>query len=595
MFENRLQNSLHRPAVTLLAILPVVVALTAAPACADDAELPLHVQIDRLIAAGTPDYESQAVPLASDAEFLRRVSLDLTGQIPTTDATRAFLTDDDPEKREKLVDRLLDSPEYARHMQNVYDVMLMRRLRAQKVSEADWQTFLRTSFAENKSWDQITREILSADGTDAKKRGPARFYLDRDGEANEITRDVGRIFLGVNLECAQCHDHPEVYDWKQEHYYGISAFLIRTFVFTDKQKKAMLAEKAEGEVTFQSVFEPADKKKGGKTTLPKLFDGPVLEEPKFKEGEEYEVKPDKDVRPIPKFSRLAKLPAAIIEGSDGRFARTAANRLWAQMMGRGLIHPVDYDYSLNPPSHPELLDLLAQQFEAQGYDIKWMLRELALTKTYQRSSRQAVAPESENIAAAANDEIVDAEALAEAAESAEPEEKSVEELPEEAFGQAMLKPLSPSQFAWAVLQATGEADVQRKALGDKFTEAALHQKLTGIENRFIQLFGGLPGSPPEEFESTVDQVLFLANDATVLGLIRPKNGNLADRLNKLPEDDAKALADELFLSVLTREPTEEEVAGVQNYLSGLSANAHADGIQELIWALLASSEFRFNH
>lgn len=534
------------------------------------AEEPLRQVIDRLVALRTPDYDKLAAPVCADDEFLRRVFLDLTGMIPGIGEARQFLSDPDPAKREKLVDKLLASPEHARHLQRVIDLMLMRRLPQKHVPAAEWEKFLRDSFSANKPWDQIVREILTADGSDPQVRGPARFYLDRDGDVNEITRDIGKLFLGANLECAQCHNHPQVDDFKQQYFYGISAFYVRSFVMTDKEKRVVFAEKADGEATFESVFEIRDKtSKGPKTTSPKLFEGMPISEPKFEKPEDaYVVKPDdkdKTIRPVPRFSRRAKFAEFIASGENRRFCRTTANRLWALVFGRGIVNPVDLDHSDNPPSHPLLLAMLTDEIAAHQLDIRFFLRELVLSKTYQRSSRR---------------------------ESADP--AAVQ--PEDAlFAQSLLKPLSPAQLAWSILQATGEADLQRQALADKYTEAALHEKLVGYENRFVQLFGGEPGHPPDGFVSTADQVLFLANDPMIVGLIRPRGGNLADRLLKLPADNPQQIAEELFLSVLTRRPTAADVQDVTAYLAGQTGDARSAAIQELIWATLSSSEFRFNH
>jgi len=532
-----------------------------------DAQKPLHRYIDELIAAGTPNYEQIAAPIADDAEFVRRVYLDLTGMIPTAEQVRAFLADQSPDKREQLIDRLLDTAEYARHMQRRFDVMLMRRLPQRNVPAGEWRQFLRDSFAQNKPWDEMVREMLSADGTDPKNRGPASFYLDRNGDADELTRDIGRIFLGADLACAQCHNHPEVDDYLQTHYYGISAFLVRSYVFTDKKKKRkILAEKAVGEVSFENVFEAADKKgkdKSTKTTEPAIFNLTMPEEPNFKKGTEYVTKPSKKTAGVPKFSRREFLPKLITSPKNERFTRTAANRLWAMFMGRGLVHPLDRDHSDNPPSHPELLQLLTDQFRNHNYDIKWYVRQLLLSKTYQRSSRVASKP-------------------------------GGRVPPESAFAQAMLRPLTPEQFAWSILQATGETDVHRRALGKKLTEAALHKRLNGYEKRFVSLFGGEPGKPPEEFETTVDQVLFLSNDDAMAKLLKPKSGNLADRLLKLPADQPEKIAEELFLSVLSRTPTKQDIADVRNFLKGQTGDARQTAMQDLIWALITSSEFRFN-
>src|SRR5262249_26271534 len=153
---------------------------------------------------------------AEDAEFLRRVTLDLTGTIPTSAEARAFLADKAADRRVALIDRLLASPERARHMAHVFDAMLMERRVAKQVPAAQWHEYLRSSFAVNKAWDVLAKELLTGDGSDAKTRPALRFLLDRDGEPHLITRDVSRLMLGMNLQCAQCHDHPRIEDWKQD-------------------------------------------------------------------------------------------------------------------------------------------------------------------------------------------------------------------------------------------------------------------------------------------------------------------------------------------------------------------------------------------
>src|SRR5262249_13040833 len=233
---------------------------------------PLHERIDRHIMA-RPEYAKQAAAPADDAEFLRRVWLDLARGLSPPDDARAILNHKAPDKRAKLIDRLLAGPHYARHMANIVDVWLMDRRPDKHVKRGEWQEYLRTSFAANKPYDHLVGEVLSADGVDAKQRAPAKFYLDRDGEPHLLTRDVSRLFLGMNLHCAQCHDHPLVDAYKQDHYYGVYAFLSRSYVFADKKTKiAVFAEKAEGDVAFESVFLPKVKKSTG----PRLPDGPPI-------------------------------------------------------------------------------------------------------------------------------------------------------------------------------------------------------------------------------------------------------------------------------------------------------------------------------
>lgn len=529
---------------------------------------PLHKIIDEQIQLQFKDQSKFVSAISSDSEFLRRVYLDLTGRIPSITQTREFLDDVRPEKRASLVDQLLASPEYARYTSQQLDVMFMRRLRKKHINVSTWEEYLRKSVADNKPLDQIVREIFAADGSNKETKAAARFYLARAGDVNELTRDIGKIFLGADLTCAQCHDHPDVTDWKQDHYYGISAFLIRSFVFTDKKKKqAVFAEKAEGEVKFESVFEVRDKtSKGAETTLPVIFNGTKISEPAFKKGEEYQVKPAKNVRPIPKYSRRAQLGVAITSPQNRRFARTMANRLWAMIMGRGIVHPLDADHSENPPSHAQLLDILTDGLIAHQFDLKWFLREIVLSETYQRSS--------------ANDLF---------------NKKDTGKLDDSKFTHAIMKPLTPEQFSWAVLQATGYADIHRKSLKNKLTEASLRKKLLGYEKRFVALFGGLPGKTVEGFETTADQTLYLSNDGAIQGFVRPGSGNTADRVMKVPADQPDKIAEELYLSVFNRQPDQTEIEEVSKLLQGKAGKERSQMVCDLVWALLMSSEFRFNH
>lgn len=529
---------------------------------------PLHVQIDRLIAAKFPKFASFQAPLTSDAEFLRRISLDLTGNVPSVNATRQFLADHDPQKRARLIDALLSSADHARHLANVFDVIYMRRIKTDNIPSKDWKDYLQQSFAENKPYDQLAREILSADGSDPKTHCRARFYVDRQGEMNEITRDVGRIFLGADLECAQCHDHPQIDDFRQEHYYGLAAFFIRASLYRSKDRQFMLAEKADGEVSFESVFDIRDKvSHGPQTTKPKLFDGPAIAEPTFaKADERYLVKPGKDVRPVPKFSRLGGIAQVITAPENARFARTAANRLWAVLMGRGIVDPVDLDHSFNPPSHPELLDALTQSLARNKYNIRDFIREIALSQTYQRSSQRLKADGS-----------------------------SAENAPPEMFAQAPLKPLSPEQFARALLHTTGAGEVPQDSAGDKTDVAKSKKPKKDFTERIVSLFGGVPGKPSSQFEATPVQALYLANDPQLIALTAPKSGNLADRLQKFSATDVAPLADELYLSLLSRPPVPQEVQDVREYLADAKQTERRELLRQLIWALATSAEFRFNH
>lgn len=549
-------------------------ALLLATAGRSWAEEPLHEKIDRLIEAGRPG--RFAAP-ATDGEFLRRATLDLNGMIPTAVEARAFLDDPSPYKGDRLIDDLLERPEYARRLAIAFDVALMERRPDTHVPAAQWQEFLRAAFAANMPYNELARTILGAEDDDPDHRGPSKFYLDRLGEPTTLTRDVGRLFLGRDMTCAQCHDHVLYDDYKQAHYYGLYAFFSRSYLVQDARGVTHLAEKADGDVTFKSVFN----KKVTHATGPRLIDGPPPVEPTVAKGQEYHAYPGDRVRAIPTHSRRALLSPLVASGKVPEFNRNIANRLWALMMGRGLVHPLDLDHSDNPPSNPELLDLLTSSFVAMGYDVRAFLRELALTRAYRRSS--------------------------EPHPGLSPGESGPGSL-----AVATLRPLTPEQFAWSLMQATGivaatradaerrllgldpkfraitEADATRSRLGRELVEKEVFARLEGNSGPFIRLFGRPAGTSQDAGDATVHQALFLANGDPVHSWL----AGLANQLNARAEPSA--LAEELYLAVLTRRPTADERAEVTQHLAARTQD-RPQAIQELAWALVTSAEFRFNH
>jgi Protein of unknown function (DUF1549)/Protein of unknown function (DUF1553) len=545
---------------------------------------PLHRKIDRMVDA---KLEAGGAEVATDAEFMRRVCLDLGGMIPSSVDARAFLDDPSAYKRRRLIERLLASPAYARRMEGFFDLMLMERREDVHVPAREWRAFLRRAFAENTPYNRLVAQILSVDGTEPDQRAAAKFYLDRLADPNLLTRDIGRMFLGRDMQCAQCHDHPLIDDYKQAHYYGLYAFLSRTTVFDDSTKGPVLAEKAEGDVTFTSVF----KKKVSHKTGPRILDGPESKEPSVPKGAEYLLAPDKEnkVRTIPRHSRRAELPGRITSGSIPEFDRNIVNRLWALMMGRGLVHPVDLHHADNPPADPELLDVLAREFVAMKYDVKAFLRELALSRVYQRSSERPP-----DASASAGDE---AEATGELAV-------------------APLKPLEPEQLAWSAMRGLGlvamaqqraierldghdpkmraifQTDAKRRALRETTLEELVRDELQGNVTPFVHQFASAAGQPQIPTEPTVHQALFLSNGHLIQAWLAPSAGFLVGRLAGLA--DPFAVADELYVSLLSRRPTVEERDEVERYLKERGKD-RVPALQELAWALLASTEFRFNH
>ena len=531
----------------------------------------LHERIDALLIQSDPHFVQHEAGLSSDSKFLRRVYLDFLGRIPTATEVQIFQQQPDIHKRVQTIDRLLQRPEHARHMQHVFDVTLMQRLPKKHVPVEQWQDYLYRSFQQNISWQQLTWDLLSATGAQAETRSAARFLLDRELKPELLTRAIGRVFLGRDLECAQCHNHPTIEDYPQQHYYGLVSFFSRAYLFSDpKNKESSIGEKAEGTTKFTSVFTNEEA-----TTFPRVLDLPVIADPPA-DKEPYLAKPDKNTRGIPKYSRLQQLPEAITRADNVAYRQNIANRLWYFMMGRGLVEPLDMFHEANAPTHPELLKLIADDLHEHQYDMRYFLKQLALTKAYQRSS------------------LV----------------KAAEEPAAPRYTAAQIKPLSAEQLAWSTMQATGLVQTTRQATLESFSakkesdsspvitdwislelhlEAIVNKKLQEHVNTFVTAFSQI--DQPGKFNATANQALFLGNAPLISTWLLPANNNLTARL--VAEPDSDKLAKELYLCVLSRLPSPEETEQVTRFLAEFSERTTT--IQELVRALLCSAEFRFNH
>ena len=365
---------------SVVIVLQVVFAVGFAQTSAAQADDSLRAVIDQHLKPLSGLIPAQC----SDAEFLRRVSLDLSGMPPTADEARAFLAETAANKREQLVEKLLASPHYTRHFASALDLMLMERRANTHVTADEWQAWLLKSVRENKPWNVLAREILTADGDDPNQRPAARFTLDRASEPNLLTHDISRIFFGRDMQCAQCHDHPIVADYLQSDYHGLLAYVAPGYALVRKEGDKQItlqAERAGGDLSFESVFVKGTQHRTGA----RMPDDTAIEEPFFLPGEEYQIAPADNVKSVPKFSRRAKLAELATNGTNHAFNQNIANRLWAHMFGRGLVHPLDLHHPDNPATDPELLQILGERFAAMNYNIQSFLREIALSEAYQRS------------------------------------------------------------------------------------------------------------------------------------------------------------------------------------------------------------------
>jgi len=349
---------------------------------------PLCERIDQVVASCN---QSPEIPLADDLEFLRRVYLDLVGRGPTIEEINTFRqqVNERPGEsrmiRREVIDDLLERDEFSRQYARVLDVMFTER-REEKIGVLEFREFIRQWLADKKPLNELCLEVLAADGTGEKWRPAASFFLNRDAEPNLMTRDVGRIFFGRDVQCAQCHDHPLVADYEQSEYFGILSFVNRTYLFTDETrgKMPLLGEKADGQLEFASVFHPDRGKSPAQPVLP--LDMAMDAEPMVaSDVDAYIVPPEKDRRAVPRYSRRQQLAVLATHPENQSFNRNLANRLWANLMGTGVVHPVDMHHAGNPPASAALLRLLADELVACRYDLREMLRQITRSKTYQRS------------------------------------------------------------------------------------------------------------------------------------------------------------------------------------------------------------------
>jgi hypothetical protein len=528
-----------RPASALLAL-----AALALPARAAG---PVEGTIDQHVAAAIKAAGVAPAPQADDAALVRRLTLDLVGRIPTPAEADAYVKSADPDKRAKLVDRLLASPGFARHQAAQFEVMLNpdgggRRSGALAVN-------LHKALAAGKSWDRMYRDLMLPDESDAAMKGAADFLKARVQDADKLTNDVSVSFFGVNVSCAQCHDHPLVKDWTQDHFYGMKAFLVRTY-----DAGGSLAEKAAGQVKYKP-------NKGAEKVARMMFlTGTKIDDPTSRELTKDEQKAEKEALerakkekkapPPPAFSARAKLvEVSLKDGNADFFAKSIANRMWHRFFGAGLVNPLDQMHSENPASHPELLAALAKDTAANGYDLKRLIRGIVMSQAYSRSSRY-------------------------------PTESTPDR---RLFAVALLKPFTPLQLATSLKIAAADPAVFEGKKAEDVEKLVEQLEASG------RGFASLIAVPNENFQVGVGEALLFSNSDRIAREVLTDSGVLA-KAKALPDKkDAVAL---LVRTAYGRGPTEAETRALVAYVEKRSDRL-PDAYRQVLWALVTGPEFRF--
>lgn len=570
-------------------------------------------QVDQLLNAEFGRAGVETAPRCNDADFLRRASLDLASRLPSPQQVTLFGLNPDIEKRAKLIDELVASEDFARNWARYWrDVIFMNatdmRSRRGMGTFEEWMT---DRLQSGGKWDEITTELLTATG-DVSENGATALFFAHGSEAPEVAAEASRIFLGIQIQCANCHDHPSDV-WKREQFHELAAFFPRTALrpvledgrqrsfevvsvnaerggrggpfgnnpeqflrFIDRNRDGKVT-KAEVEASprgqqlgqiFPRLLEFGDKNKDGGLDLEEIKTLPMPDMQRRGSTEHYMpdlsdpssrgklVQPkffvdgDKVEQGMSDQERRQAAAKAFTDPSNPWFARAFVNRMWSEMLGEGFYMPVDDMGPTRSARFPEALDLLSQGFVASGYDVAWVMKTIARTDAYQRQIR--------------------------------PKPVSEETLP---FAAQTAMRLRSDQLYGAMTQVLGYRE-QAAPAGQGVMGMMAAQR--SPRNQFNALFGFDPSTPQADLTGDVPQALFLMNSPQLRGAVQATGGGRLAQLLQKNRDDQDAVS-ELYLLVLCREASDRELAISQGYIKEVGNRGEA--FEDLMWSLLNSSEF----
>lgn len=508
-------------------------------------------QVDKLLAEEVFKTDTQLAPTIDDATFLRRAWLDTVGDIPTPEHVTAFLLDPAKDKRERVVRGLLDDPQYGQNWARYWrDVILSRKLEDRAAIVANpLVVSLTQKFNKNVAWDEIATEFITATG-DVRENGDTAIQMAQDGRAEETTAEVSRIFLGIQIQCAQCHDH-KTDRWKREQFHELAAFFPRVAV-----RPVLSPVKRSFEIVSDDRQDPrrqnpdAQNRRGKPEHFMPDLDNPSAPgtkmQPKF-------------------FLSSAKLPFGTPDAErrgtvakwmtkNPWFATAFVNRMWGELVGEGFYEPIDDMGPDRKPSAPKTVEYLSQEFQKSGYDIKWLFRTICATEAYRRESRPR---------------------------------REVSETP---FTATVAQPLRSDQLFNALLSALDspepEGSFNRRGRPQAMGPYGLN---ASVRQGFEAAFGFDPSDPRESVGGSIPQALALMNGVRInLAVQAIGQETMLGRLLE-STDDNEAVVEDLYLRTLSRRPTKVELATALKYCR--STKKREPVFEDLLWALVNSSEF----
>lgn len=494
---------------------------------------PEHNFIDTHVFAKLRQMSIAPSDLCSDAEFVRRAYLDCVGRLPTVAETRAFLADPDPAKRDKLIEALVELPEFADFWALKWaDVLRSSRKTIQVKGSYGFQVWLRGHLLRNTPWDEVVRELLTASGN-TFANPPANYYrIVKDPQS--LAETTAQLFLGVRMQCAKCHNHP-FERWTQDDYYGMAAWFARVRTRPDPAPSGV----GPAEIVYTD--------RGGEVTQPRT--GRVMK-PRYIGRGDAEVKPTED--------RRAVLAAWLTHPDNPFFAKSVANRVWFHLMGKGIVDPVDDFRDSNPAANDELLEALARDFARGGFNFKRLVTTIMKSRTYQLSARPTDSNQDDT----------------------------------KYFSHAVTKLLTAEQLLDAICDLT---EVPEKFPGLPAGTRAVQLPDGEVNHPFLKAFGQpareLACECERESDGNLAQALQLINGPTVNEKVRNPNNRLG-RLLAAKTSDQEILT-ELYYAAVSRPPTAEEQAIALGHVAKSADKRRA--WEDVLWALINTREFLFRH
>lgn len=565
--------------VALLGLLGAVGAATAAPAERVDSKTrdwkTSAQKVDDLIGTRLKAQKDLVVaPRADDGEFLRRVTLDLIGTIPTEEEASTFLRDPSPEKRTSAVERLLASPRHADWFAMWYSNLLVgSSIRDRNMNRHTFNDWMRDQFARNRPYDELVYDLVTATGN-SDSNGAVGLVSSFATSAADAAGKTSRFFLGVQIQCAQCHDHPYDKRIKKEDFGDFAAFF-----FTTTHKRNQVP--GTNETSFDIASYPMDDLKpaaGRRTGMmptmmgrgqPLRLEGnvkPVKGQPRpgMEEGDAKFLL-GKVAKDVPGVDRRTVFARWMTSKSNEWFAPAYANRLWAHLMGHGIVHPVDDFSQSNKPANPELLKFLADEFTRSDFDINHLIRVIVGSEAYQRSSRMP---------------------------------RDLDRPDPTLFAVGAVKPLTVEQSFDALFRATGtEQEVTRRLdAGMRAAGAGKRGQLVDpkmlVYQQFRRAFDDDEQGESEEFTGTIPRGLLMMNGPQINQMLSAHPMSPLKKILDTERSDRERVR-RVYLTVLSRDPSPGELSSALQHVH--TSRTEIEGYEDLMWALCNTTEFMSNH